>query len=164
MEHSRTDIYVGSFVLVGILALGYLSLSIGGLKLLPAKQHILVARFAEVGSLGQGAPIRMAGVTIGRVESISLENYTAMVRLGVDQAVPVPADTIASIRTAGLLGETYISLSPGSSERDLTSGDRIMQTEPAIDLLDLLENYAFGGTGIEEQEGASSEPFKDPLE
>lgn len=164
MEHSRTDIYVGSFVLVGVLSLGYLSLSIGGLTLLPAKRHILVARFAEVGSLGPGAPIRMAGVKIGRVESISLENYTAIVRLGVDESVPIPADTIASIKTAGLLGETYISLSPGSSEKDLSAGDRIMQTEPAIDLLDLIQNYAFGETGIEEHEESSKEPFKDPLE
>lgn len=160
--YTRTDISVGLFVLVGVFALGYLSISIGGLELGPSKRYTVVARFAAVGDLGEGAPVKMAGVTIGRVDSIRLKNYVAVARLRLDESVAVPEDTIASIRTSGLLGESYVSLSPGSAEKNLASGGQIMQTEPAIDLLELVEKYAFGSTGIEEDEGSSE--IKDPLE
>ncbi len=145
--HTRTEIAVGAFVLAGAAVLAYLSLSIGGLHPLQAKRYVLHARFASVGPLKVGAAVRVAGVAIGEVQRISLVNYVAVVDLAVEERVKLPADTIASIRSEGLLGAAFVALSPGGDSRELADGGRIAQTEPAIDLIDLLVKYGLKGKG-----------------
>lgn len=149
-KHTRAEIAVGIFVIVGVVILGYLSISVGGLSLLPPSRYSLHAKFASVGDLKQGAAVKIAGVSVGKVDRIELANYVADVRLSVDEGVKLPADTIASIRTEGLLGASYVSLSPGSASRDLPPGGRISQTEPALDLVDLLVKY-----GLKPKRGSS---------
>ena len=83
-------------------------------------------------------------MTIGSVEAIRLVDYFAEVELAVDRKVQLPTDTIASIATAGLLGESHVSLSPGAADRNLAAGERITHTEPALNIADLLSRYAFG--------------------
>src|SRR4029079_15180133 len=131
--------------MVGLIALAYLSVSIGGLKLLPRDDYQVLARFSNVGDLKLRAPVKIAGVTVGRVESVRLADYFAEVELSVDRKVQLPKDTIASIATAGLLGESHVSLSPGAADATLAPGERITHTEPAINVADLLSRYAFGG-------------------
>ena len=143
-DYTRLELSVGAFVVAGLAVLAYLSLSIGGLEVFSGDRYQVRARFASVGDLSRNATVRMAGVKIGRVESIGLEDYAAEVVLEIDAEVELPADTIASIRTEGLLGQSYVSLSPGGSEKNLAEGGRISQTEPAIDLIDILSRYAFG--------------------
>jgi phospholipid/cholesterol/gamma-HCH transport system substrate-binding protein len=142
--YTRTEIAVGLFVIAGVAALAYLSLSLGSAHLFQPRPLRISARFATVGDLKQGAAVKLAGVRVGQVASISLNNYQAVAELTVDSRVALPADTIASIRTSGLLGASYVLLSPGSSERDLHNGDRIAQTEPPVDLFDLLSKFVFG--------------------
>jgi phospholipid/cholesterol/gamma-HCH transport system substrate-binding protein len=161
-KYRRVEISVGVFVLVGCFALAYLSLSVGGLEILPPARYSIHARFANIGDLDQGAPVKLAGVVVGRVGDITLDDYAARVELHINDSVVIPADTIASIRTSGLLGESHVSLSPGASDEALADGGRIMQTEPAVDLIDLLERYALGSTGLEDDEEQS--PIRDPLE
>lgn len=158
-SHSRTEIVVGIFVIAGIAALGYLSISVAGLDLFPEDATVVHARFASVGELKTGAAVKMAGVRVGEVRTIRLERYAAETDLAVRTEVELPADTIASIRTAGLLGESYVLLRPGGSERNLESGDRIGQTEPAIDLIDLVVKYALENVDRDE----STAPAEDPL-
>ena len=168
--HTTTEILVGAFVAVGIAALGYLSISIGGIELVGPDRYALRARFASVGDLKPGAPIRLAGVKVGQVTGVQLKEYLAETELAVERSVVLPKDTVASIRSEGLLGDTYVSLTPGGSLENLREGALVAQTEPAIDLSDLLARYAFGKRGepLEESPGASNgakdEVFSDPLQ
>jgi len=154
-EHTRTELAVGLFVVLGLAGLAYLSVSIGGVELFQRDRIEIGARFASVGDLKKGAAVKMAGVKIGSVDRIWLEDYAAETELLVDRTVPLPDDTIASIRTEGLLGESYVLLRPGGAEEELEDGDRIGQTEPAIDLIDLLVKYALESG--EESGGSSTE-------
>lgn len=149
--YTRMEIGVGLFIMAGALALGYLSLSLGALELLPQPRIHLGARFASAGELKAGAPVKLAGVAVGKVTGIALKDYAAEVSLTVDTAVELPVDTIASITTTGLLGESYVSLSPGAAEKDLKDGDRITRTEPPIDLMELISKYVFG-SGVQGDE------------
>jgi phospholipid/cholesterol/gamma-HCH transport system substrate-binding protein len=146
-DYTRAEVATGIFLLLGLLGLGYLSISIGGLRVLPREHYRVSARFSNVGGLKVRAPVKVAGVTIGRVESIELADYLGQTVLAIDRKVALPRDTIASITTAGLLGDAYVSLSPGASERDLVDGDRITHTEPALNIADLIGRFAFGTAG-----------------
>lgn len=157
---ARTELAVGIFVVLGLLGIGYLSVSIGGVQLLPGDTIRLKARFASIGALKPGASVRMAGVKMGSVASIRLENYAAEVELDVDESVPLPDDSFALIRTEGLLGESFVLIRPGGSPDDLADGDRIAETESAVDLIDLVVKYALE-SGDDEPE---SDPLGDPLE
>ncbi len=150
--YSRSEVSVGLFVLAGVAALAYLSVSVAGVHVAPAHRYPLVARFASVGSLREGATVAIAGVPVGSVRNIGIVQYQAEAVLEIDRDVRLPADTIASVRTLGLLGETYVSLAPGASERMLAPGARIAQTEPALDLGDLIGRFAFDRQGTDELE------------
>ena len=154
-DYTKTEIVAGAFVLLGLAILGYLSISIGGFKLLPKDSYRVTARFANVGDLKVRAPVKVAGVTVGRVTSIRLNDFVGETELAVERGVRLPVDSIASITTAGLLGDAFVSLSPGAGEQDLSDGGRITQTEPALNVADLLGRYAFGASSREG--GASSE-------
>lgn len=142
-RYTKLEISVGLFVAAGVLGLGYLSLSLGGLEL-AGPRYPLRARFASVGGLKVGDPVKVAGVQVGDVTEIQLVDYVAEVQLSLRAPLPLPDDSIASIQTAGLLGDAYVSLSPGASEQDLPPGGSIRRTEPAITISELLAKYAFG--------------------
>ena len=154
-DYKKAEIATGAFLLVGLAALAYLSISIGGLKLLPRDSYRLRARFSNVGDLKLRAPVKVAGVTIGSVEAIRLVDYFAEVELAVDRKVQLPTDTIASIASAGLLGESHVSLSPGAADQNLAAGERITHTEPALNVADLLSRYAFGNANQNPPAGAA---------
>lgn len=167
--YSKTEIAVGLFAILGLLAIGYLSINLGGLVVGAPDRYAVTARFASIGDLKTGAPVRLAGVRVGKVRGIGLRNYVAEVELAVDTSLELPTDTIASIETAGLLGESYVSLSPGAAREVLRGGDRIRRTEPALNLLDLVGKYAFDSGGDDDEDrqgggGATESPFEDPLE
>jgi phospholipid/cholesterol/gamma-HCH transport system substrate-binding protein len=142
--YSRLEVSVGLFVAGGLIALGFLSLSVAGLRLWGGTRYELHARFAHVGALRPGAAVSIAGVPVGRVRALRLTDNVADTALEIDPSVRIPADSIASIRTLGLLGETYIAIEPGGDDHALTPGARVRQTEPAVDVVDLLGRYAFG--------------------
>jgi phospholipid/cholesterol/gamma-HCH transport system substrate-binding protein len=155
LDYTRTEIVAGIFVVGGLLALAYLSISIGGLKIMPAHTYEVSARFSNIGDLKVRAPIKLAGVNVGQVRKVRLANYYAEVEMAIDQALVLPEDTIASISTAGLLGESYVSLSPGAADRNLPPAGRITHTEPAVNVVDLISKYAFGGVGSGGASGSS---------
>ena len=143
-DYTRAEIVAGLFVILGLASLGYLSISIGGLSVVPRNAYHVEARFSNIGDLKMRAPVKIAGVTIGRVDSIRLAEFVGEVQLGINRSVRLPRDTIASISTAGLLGDAYVSLSPGGAAVDLKEGDRIAQTEPALNMADIIGRTAFG--------------------
>lgn len=126
------DITVGLFVSIGLGAIAYLSLSVGGLNYPGRGGTPLFARFDDIADLRPRAPVQLAGVKVGQVTKISLDDYRARVDLEIDPHVKLPVDTSASIVTAGLLGDRYILLQPGAEDDFLADGDEIAYTESAL--------------------------------
>ncbi len=144
MKKIDIELTVGIFIIAGIICLGYLSIRLGGMEVLGSNGYDLYAYFANSGGLKKGASVMIAGVEVGKVKDISLEDYQAKVVMSIMQGVEIQEDAIASIKTKGLIGEKYISISPGGSDRVLKPGERIRETESAVDIEQLISKYAFG--------------------
>lgn len=130
---AKRDTVVGLFVAVGLLAIAYLSFSIGGINYRGPGGLTLTATFDEIGGLKARAPVLIAGVKVGQVTAIELDaNFRARVLLDLDANLKLPVDSSAAIRTAGLLGDQNIHLAPGAETEFLTSGEEIAYTESAI--------------------------------
>jgi len=146
MRQSSVELGVGVFVLLGIICVGYLTFRLGEVEILGDKYYLLNARFTSVTGLKVGAQVEIAGVQVGQVDAIALEpkDLVAMVRLKIKEGLKLSDDVIASIKSAGLLGDKYVQLSPGGGDRILKPGDMIIETEPALDIEALISKYAFG--------------------
>ena len=144
MERSRVNIAVGIFVVMGILALAYLSIKLGKVSFLGGGGYVVTADFPSVGGLKAGSTVEIAGVEIGRVDSIGLADYQAHVVLKIEPGVQLQEDSIASIKTKGLIGEKYIRISPGGSDKVMPPGGRLREVEPPVDFEELLSKYIFG--------------------
>lgn len=139
------DLAVGLFVLIGLCAVAWLSVRVGGLSLGPADQIQFHAAFDQVGALKPRAPVVIAGVKVGQVSSIDLgSDLRAHVTLTVDGTLKLPDDTTAAIRTAGLLGDQFIALEPGGSDQDLKPGATISFTQNALSIESLIAKFATG--------------------
>ena len=144
MRRSALDLGVGIFVLIGILALGWLSVKLGRVEFLGGSGYQVTADFPSVGGLKAGSAVEIAGVEIGRVEGITLADYQARVRIRIRSDVKLQEDSIASIKTKGLIGEKYIRINPGGSDRIIPPNGRIREVEPPVDFEELLSKYIFG--------------------
>jgi phospholipid/cholesterol/gamma-HCH transport system substrate-binding protein len=144
MDKSRLELIVGVFVLVGIVCLGYLSIKLGKLELIGGDVYEVDALFNSATGLKAGAAVEVAGVEVGRVKTISLKEDRAMVRLAVKNGTKLYSDTIASIKTRGIIGEKYLALSPGGGGDPLKPGDAIRDTESGLDLEELVSQYVHG--------------------
>lgn len=144
MQRSRVNLAVGLFVILGILALGYLSIKLGRVSLFGTGGYLVSADFPSVGGLKPGSSVEIAGVEVGRVDRIVLRNYEAHVVLWIRDDVKLQDDSIASIKTKGLIGEKFIRISPGGSERAIGPNGRIREVEPPVDFEELLAKYIFG--------------------
>ncbi len=144
MERSRVNIAVGIFVVLGVLALAYLSIKLGRVTFLGGGGYLVTADFPAVGGLRPGASVEIAGVEVGRVESIGLADYQARVVLRLNSDIELQEDSIASIKTKGLIGEKFIRISPGASEKIIPPGGRIREVESPVDLEELISKYVFG--------------------
>lgn len=141
------DIAVGIFVLLGLVCLSFLTVKLGRMEIISDKGYQLTARFNSVSGLRVGADIELAGVPVGRVAGIRLDpaQAQAVITLHFKQALQLPEDTIASIKTSGLIGDKYVNIAPGGSDKMLANGAELHETESAVDLESLIGKYAFGG-------------------
>jgi len=144
MERTRVNIAVGLFVLIGIVGLAYLSIQLGRVSFLGATGYVVTADFPSVGGLKAGSTVEIAGVEIGRVEAIGLADYQARVTLRIHAGVKLQEDSIASIKTKGLIGEKYLRISPGGSDRLIPPRGKIREVEAPVDFEELLSKYIFG--------------------
>lgn len=153
MQSSSTrDLAVGLFVLVALLCIGWLSLQVGGATLARGGGLVLFASFDDVGGLSHRSPVRIAGVTVGRVDSITLDDdLRARVRLEVDEELALSVDSAAAIRTAGLLGDQFIALEPGAEDDLLAPGDSFTFTESAWNVDALVGALVHGSSELEEE-------------
>jgi phospholipid/cholesterol/gamma-HCH transport system substrate-binding protein len=142
------DFLVGLFVLVGLGALAYLSFSVGGLSYSGPGGLTLYAPFDQTGGLKSRAPVVISGVKVGQVKSITLDqSFRARVEMDLDSRLKIPTDTTASIVTAGILGDRYVSLQLGGEEQILKSGESLTFTESAVILESLIGKFMYGRTG-----------------
>ncbi len=144
MDKAKLELVVGVFVLVGIACLGYLSIKLGKLEVIGGDLYEVDAQFTSASGLKPGATVEIAGVEVGRVKSIKLKEDRAMVRLAIENGTKLYTDTIASIKTRGIIGEKYLALSPGGGGDPLKPGEMIRDTESGLDLEELVSQYVHG--------------------
>ena len=145
MKKFGLEFFVGIFVLLGTAALAYLAIDIAGVSGQDDKRYPLLARFDSSSGLKEGAFVEIAGVRVGQVQTIVLdrESFESVVTLVIDKGIELPDDSMASIRTAGIIGDRFIKLSPGGSEEALVPGDEILETESSISIEELVSKYIF---------------------
>jgi phospholipid/cholesterol/gamma-HCH transport system substrate-binding protein len=154
VKNTRLELFVGLFVLLGIAAVAYLTVKLGAGSLMGGDTYILAARFANAGGLRPGSSVLLSGVTVGRVETVRLDpsDYSAIATLKVYSNVRLPTDSMASIKTSGLLGDKYVALAPGADESCMAPETKITLTESALDLESLIGKMAFGSVDKENKD------------
>ncbi|MBI4401404.1 MAG: outer membrane lipid asymmetry maintenance protein MlaD [Nitrospirae bacterium] len=144
MGKATLELVVGAFVLVGVVCLGYLSIKLGKLEIIGGHLYEIEAEFDSVSGLKPGATVEIAGVAVGRVKAITLKEDRGSVMLSIHNDVKLYDDTIASVKTRGIIGEKFVSLSPGGSGDVLKAGSKIRDTESGLDLEELVSQYIHG--------------------
>jgi phospholipid/cholesterol/gamma-HCH transport system substrate-binding protein len=154
MKKYSMETKVGVFVVVGLLCVGYMAVKLGKVSLLGSEYYTLTAKFTSVSGLRVNSAIEMFGIEIGRVDRLEAnqEEQTAVAVMKIRKDTKIYDDAIASIKTAGLIGDRYISIEPGGSGEVLTPGGMIRDTESPTDLNELIGKYAFGDVEKSKQE------------
>ena len=158
MSKKGIETLVGLFVLLGLVALTFIALKAANLASFGSRDsYTLMARFDNIGGLKPRAPVRSAGVTVGRVTSIKLDakTFQGLVTMEVDRDVQFPKDSSAKILTSGLLGDQYIGLEAGGEDKNLAAGDTIKQTQSAVVLESLISQFLFNKASDAGSEGGA---------
>jgi phospholipid/cholesterol/gamma-HCH transport system substrate-binding protein len=147
MKKMTLEMIVGLFLLAGFVSFAWISIKMGDIRMFAEETYPVSARFTSISGLKEGASIELAGVKVGKVSSIELDGgeYEAVVYLDISKRVQLTDDSIASIRTAGIIGDRFIKLTPGGSDIYLEAGDEIEETESSISLEELVSKYIFEG-------------------
>lgn len=147
MKRFNIEIAVGIFMVAGFLCFSWISIKLGDINIFGEETYPLEARFNSVSGLKEGATIEIAGVRIGNVSSIDLDSgeYEAIVQLSIENGIRLTEDSIASIRTAGIIGDRYVNISPGGLDEFIEPGGEMEETESAINLEELVSKYIFEG-------------------
>jgi phospholipid/cholesterol/gamma-HCH transport system substrate-binding protein len=145
MKKMNLEMIVGVFLLAGFISFSWLAVKMGDINPFQNETYPVTARFTSISGLKEGSTIELAGVVVGKVRRIELDtgDYEAVVHMDISKQVELQDDTIASIRTSGIIGDKYIKLSPGGSGIILAAGDAIEETEPSISLEELVSKYIF---------------------
>ncbi len=144
MKKFDLELSVGIFILAGIICLGYLSINLAKMEVLGKQGYDLYAVFSDIGGLKEGSSVVIAGVKIGRIRAITMEDYEAKVVLTLPRDVKIQEDAIASIKTKGMIGEKYLQITAGGSEKIIQPGGKIRETQSAVDVEQLISNFVFG--------------------
>lgn len=146
MKQNTLELAVGSFMLIGLGAFVYLALQLGEVPFLrQGSTYVLKAEFDNVSGIKKGAVVQVAGVTVGEIDEIALsDTETALLSLRLENTLKVPVDTIASVKSQGIIGDKYIQLNLGGDEKRFKPGDIIRETESSVDLESLISKFAFG--------------------
>jgi phospholipid/cholesterol/gamma-HCH transport system substrate-binding protein len=144
MRKFDLELAVGIFMIAGMVCLAYLTIKLGQLEVLGDKGYEIQAVFSSSGGLKTGSSVVIAGVEVGRVKKVVLDDYEARVTMSIPLEVKIQEDAIASIKTKGLIGEKYVEISPGGLDENLEPGGVIRDTQPPIDIEQLISKYIFG--------------------
>jgi phospholipid/cholesterol/gamma-HCH transport system substrate-binding protein len=143
MRRINIETGVGIFLVIGLICLGYLSIKLGDVNLFRKDDYRVKARFANISGLKEGADVEIAGVPVGKVSKISLDDYDALVEMIINPDIKLQEDSIASIRTQGIIGDKYVKITPGGSEEYIKNGGEILETESSLILEELVSKYMF---------------------
>ncbi len=148
------EFFVGLFALLGVAAAGYQAMGLGGLELSSSDKYDIKAEFDNISGLKTGAPVEIAGVPIGQVVKVELQDPEAIVTLRLSNDIKIFDDDIASIRTQGIIGDRYVKISRGASDIVIGPGETIIETESVIDIEDIIGKivHSIGGDDEEEEE------------
>jgi phospholipid/cholesterol/gamma-HCH transport system substrate-binding protein len=144
MRKLDIELAVGLFLIVGIICLGYLSIKLGKMEVLGGEGYEIHAIFSDSGGLRTGSAVEIAGVEVGRIKKITLEDYQANIMIRFSQNVEIQEDAIASVKTKGLIGEKYIEITPGGADEIIQPGGTIHDTQPPLDFEELISRFVFG--------------------
>ncbi len=144
MKRFNVETVVGLFVVTGIACLAWLSIRLGKLEIVGGDYVPIRAEFSSVAGLKKGASVAIAGVEVGKVDAVTLDGYKADVQMKIRRGIALSDDTIASVKTMGLIGDKYVSLSPGASERVIPPGGTIRETESPPDFDQLIGEIIHG--------------------
>ena len=146
MKQNGLELFVGLFMVAGFLAFGYLALQLGEVGILSSgKSYVITAEFDNISGVKKGGAIQVAGVVVGQVKRTWLgEDELAHVALQIDKGVKVPVDSMASVKSQGIIGDKYIQLSLGADDKLFTDEGVLTETESAVDLESLISKFAFG--------------------
>ncbi len=145
-SYRKTEITVGIFVFLGIMAMAWMAIKLGQIGGLGSSGYHISATFEDAGGLRAGADVMLAGVSIGRVASVQLKGQEeALLQLEIQNGVKLTTDAIAAVRTKGIIGERYVRISQGADEKNIEDHGEIEETESAINIEDLISKYIFSG-------------------
>ena len=144
MKRGTVETLVGLFVVAGLVCLAYLAIRLGDVRWFGSRDYTVTATFPSVSGLKEGAGVEIAGVEVGKVDAISLQEDRALVTLRIRAGVVLTEDVIASVRTRGIIGDKHIQLAPGGSEKVIPGGGRIRETVPPVDFEELIGQFVFG--------------------
>ena len=145
MKKFDLELTVGFFLLLGILSLAYISINLGKIEIVGRNAYVVYAEFEKAGGIKPKAIVEIAGVEVGTVKSVRITpDYRAKLTIEIDKNIQLQEDAIASIKTKGLIGEQYVQISPGGSDKMIQNGGKIRETESAIDIEELISKYVFG--------------------
>ncbi len=146
MQKYTMETTVGIFLVIGLILIGYMTVNLGHVSFLGDDSYPLSARFTTVSGLRKGSPVLMLGLEVGKVGKLTMdqENQRAAVEVRIQNGIKIYDDAIVSIKTEGLIGGMYLSIEPGGAGKLLNPGETITETQPAVDIVDLISRYAFG--------------------
>jgi phospholipid/cholesterol/gamma-HCH transport system substrate-binding protein len=146
MKKYAVETTVGVFLVFGLLCIGYMAVKLGHVSLFGDNDYSLFARFTTVSGLRVGSPVNILGIEVGRVERLTMDqkDQKAVVEIRIRKDIKIYDDAIASIKTEGLIGDMFLRVDPGGSGKLLAPGGSITETQPALDIVDLIGKYAFG--------------------
>ena len=149
MKKYAMETTVGIFLVFALLCVGYMTVKLGHVSLLGDNAYSLFARFTTVSGLRAGSPVDMLGMEVGRVGRLTMDqkDQKVVVEMRIQKDIKVYDDAIASIKTEGLIGDMFLSIDPGGAGKLLGPGGTITETQPAVDMVDLIGKYAFGEVG-----------------
>lgn len=145
MYNQNMELGVGVFAILGVAALAYLTVVLADIGGMQTHHYELRASFQSTSGLKEGAFVEIAGVRVGKVAEIELDaaRYESVVKLTLKEGVDIQEDAVASIRTAGIIGDKFVKITPGGSDVILGTGEELLETEPAISLEELVSKYIF---------------------
>jgi phospholipid/cholesterol/gamma-HCH transport system substrate-binding protein len=149
MKKYGKETVVGIFVVIGLLAIGYMTVKLGKAGFGGGNTYLLIAKFNQVTGLREGNSVQMLGLEVGRVKKFTMdqENQQVVAELAINKGIEVFDDAIASIKTEGLIGDKFVAIDPGGGGDLLADGDTITDTNSPTDIMDLISKYAFGDVG-----------------
>ncbi len=139
----RTEFYTGLFIVFGLFCFSYVALSLGGLRIFGDSRYILYADFQSTSGIKPGAVVEIAGVQVGNATDLVLKDNRARLVLRINKDVKVPVDSIAAIRTRGLIGEKFVKITPGGDNELLKAGQEISETESVVDLEEMIGKFIY---------------------